>query len=174
MTLMDAENRYGAVSRAVHWIMAALLLVMLASEVWFEALEHTLSEASLMSWHQNLGLIIFGLVVFRGLWRWLNRTRLVPPARWATMARWGHITLYALMILMPLSGLATAVGEGDAVTFLGWTVFGSGPEVEWLEDSGEDVHEVLANVLWLMIGLHVAAALAHQYLLGDRIMKRIA
>ena len=38
MTLMDADDRYGAVSRAVHWIMAVLLLVMLAREVWFEAL----------------------------------------------------------------------------------------------------------------------------------------
>jgi len=72
MTLMDADNRYGAVSRAVHWIMAVMLLVMLASEVWFEALEHTLSDASLMAWHQTLGLTIFGLVIFRGLWRWLN------------------------------------------------------------------------------------------------------
>lgn len=174
MTLMDADNRYGAVSRAVHWIMAVLLLAMLASEVWFEALEHSLSGASLMAWHQSLGLAIFGLVIFRGLWRWLNRSRLSPPVHWATMARLGHIALYALMILMPLSGLATSIGEGDPVTFFGWTIFGRGPEVEWLEDNGEEVHEVLANVLWVMIGVHVAAALAHQYLLGDRIMKRMA
>lgn len=33
---------------------------------------------------------------------------------------------------------------------------------------------VSRTVLWLMIGVHVAAALAHQYLLGDRIMKRMA
>ncbi len=174
MTLMDAENRYGAVSRAVHWIMAVLLLLMLASEVWFEALEDSLSDASLMAWHQSLGLALFGLVLFRGLWRWLNRSRLTPPAHWATMARLGHIALYALMILLPLSGLATSLGEGDPVTFFGWMLSGSGPEVEWLEETGEDVHEVLANVLWLMIGVHVAAALAHQYLLGDRIMKRMA
>ncbi|SFM95448.1 cytochrome b [Marinobacter pelagius] len=174
MTVMDAENRYGAVSRAVHWIMAVLLLLMLASEVWFEALEDSISEASLMAWHQSLGLALFGLVLFRGLWRWLNRSRLTPPAHWATMARLGHVALYALMILMPLSGLATSLGEGDPVTFFGWTLSGSGPEVAWLEESGEDIHEVLANVLWLMIGVHVAAALAHQYLLGDRIMKRMA
>ncbi len=90
------------------------------------------------------------------------------------MAKLGHLALYALMILMPLSGLATSLGEGDPVTFFGWTVFGYGPETEWLEESGEDVHGLLANVLWVMIGLHVAAALAHQYLLGDRIMKRMA
>ncbi|AXS84011.1 MULTISPECIES: cytochrome b [Marinobacter] len=174
MTMMDAGSRYGAVSRALHWIMAVLLLAMLGSEVWFEALEDSLSEASLMAWHQSVGLALFALVVFRGLWRWLNRSRLTAPAHWATMAKWGHFALYALMILMPLSGLATALGEGDTVTFFGWTVFASGPEVAWLEDSGEDIHEVLANVLWLMIGLHVTAALAHQYLLGDRIMKRMA
>lgn len=174
MTLMDAEDRYGAVSRTLHWIMAVMLLVMLASEVWFEALEHTLSDASLMAWHQTLGLTIFGLVIFRGFWRWFNRARLAPPAHWATLAKLGHIALYALMILMPLSGLATSLGEGHTVSFFGWTVFGSGPEVEWLEEIGEDVHKLLANVLWAMIGVHVAAALAHQYLLGDRTMKRMA
>ncbi len=67
MTLMDVDDRYGAVSRAVHWIMAVLLLVMLASEVWFEALEHSLSEASLMAWHQSLGLTIFVLFPFTRL-----------------------------------------------------------------------------------------------------------
>lgn len=174
MTLMDAEDRYGAVSRAAHWIMAVLLLIMLASEVWFEALEHILSEYYLMAWHQSLGLAIFGMVILRGLWRWLNRSRLTPPAHWAPIAKLGHIVLYALMIMMPLSGLVTAYGEGDSVTFFGWTILGAGPEREWLEDSAEEVHETLANILWLMIGIHVAAALAHQYLLGDRIMKRMA
>jgi len=174
MTLMDTENRYGAVARALHWSMAVLLLIMLASEVWFEALEHSVSERSLMGLHQSLGLALFALVLFRGLWRWLNRSRMQPPAHWATMARLGHLALYALMILMPLTGLATSLGEGETVTFFGWTLFGYGPEIEWLEDSGEDLHEALANALWVMIGLHVAAALAHQYMLGDRIMKRMA
>ncbi|MGO1232255.1 MAG: cytochrome b [Marinobacter sp.] len=174
MTMMDTENRYGTVARALHWGMAVLLLLMLASEVWFEALEHSFSERSLMAWHQSLGLALFALVVLRGLWRWLNRARVEPPAHWAMMARLGHLALYALMILMPLTGLATSIGEGETVSFFGWTLVGYGPEIEWLEDSGEDLHEALANALWVMIGLHVAAALAHQYMLGDRIMKRMA
>lgn len=174
MTLMDTENQYGTVSRAIHWLMTALLLTMLASEVWFEGLEDMLSETYLMGWHQSLGLTLLGLVILRGVWRWLNRSRIIPPAHWAVMAKWGHLLLYALMILMPLSGLATALGEGDTVTLFGWTVFASGPEMEWLEDSGEEVHEALATALWLVIGLHVAAALAHQYLLKDGGLKRMA
>lgn len=174
MTLMDAEGRYGSVSRSLHWVMAVFLLAMLGSEVWFEALEDTLSEATLMAWHQSVGLALFGLVVFRGVWRWLNRSRLAPPERWATMAKLGHLVLYALMILMPLSGLATALGDGDRVSFFGWTVFAAGPEVEWLEENIGELHEILANVLWLAIGVHVAAALAHQYMLGDRTLKRMA
>lgn len=174
MTMLDSENRYGVVSRGLHWVMAILLLVMLSTEVWFEGLEHQVREADLMVWHQTLGLIIFALVLFRALWRWLNRSRLAPPAHWATMARLGHIALYALMILMPLSGVATSLGEGDPVSFFGLMVFAPGPEIEFLEEVGEDLHEVLANVLWVMIGVHVAAALAHQLWLGDRLMKRMA
>lgn len=173
MTLMDAENRYGAVSRSVHWVMAALLLIMLGSEVWFEALENSLPEAYLMAWHQSIGLSLLALVAFRGFWRLLNKGRIRPPAHWATAARWGHWVLYALMAIMPLSGLVTVWGEGDGVTAFGWTLLAAGPEVEWLEESGEEVHEALASVLWLVIALHVAAALAHGYLLKDRGLKRM-
>ncbi|MFE8070795.1 cytochrome b [Marinobacteraceae bacterium S3BR75-40.1] len=174
MTLMDADNRYGAVSRLLHWLMAALLLAMLTSEWWFEAFEHTASEGTLMGWHQSVGLLIFGLMLFRIVWRGLNHGRVAPPAHWATAARLGHLALYALMILMPLSGLITSWGEGHAVHFFGTTLIAPGPEMEWLEEGGEEVHEALATVLWIMIGLHVAAALAHQYLMGDRTLRRMA
>lgn len=173
MTLMDGGDRYGLVSRGLHWIMAALLLIMLSSEVWFEAFEHTWSEYTLMAWHQSLGIAIFGLLVVRVLWRWLNRSRVAPPARWATMAKLGHRALYALMLLMPLSGLLTAAGEGDSVTFLGWTLLNAGPEVEWLEEGAEEVHETLATVFWFMIAGHVAAALAHQFLPAPRTEKEV-
>ncbi|SFM32219.1 cytochrome b [Marinobacter zhejiangensis] len=173
MSLMETEHRYGVVSKTLHWLMAALLLIMLASDVWFEAFEHSISEHTLMGWHQSIGALLFGLVLFRGFWRWLNRNRLAPHAQWATLAKWGHFALYAAMVLMPLSGVITVLGEGDALTLFGLTVVPAGPEVEWMEDIGEDVHESLASVLWVMIGLHVAAALVHQYWVGDRTLKRM-
>ncbi|KEF31356.1 MAG: cytochrome b [Gammaproteobacteria bacterium] len=174
MSMMDADNRYGAVSRALHWSMAILLLVNLSSEVWFEALEHRWSDSDLMAWHQTLGLTVFGLLLFRLAWRWVNRSKISMPENWARMAKIGHLALYGLMILMPLSGLATSLGEGDPVSLFGWMVFAPGPEMEWLEDAGEEIHEVLATVFWAAIGIHVAAALAHQFWLGDRVMKRMA
>ncbi|MCG8519515.1 MAG: cytochrome b/b6 domain-containing protein [Pseudomonadales bacterium] len=174
MTLMDADNRYGAVSRALHWSMALLLLGMLASELWFEVLEHRLSGADLMALHQSLGVVLLVLVIVRVGWRWLNRSRLAVPAHWALAAKAGHVVLYLLMLLMPLSGLAIAIGEGDSVALFGWTLLDAGSEIAWLEDSGENLHKILANVFWLMIGLHVAAALIHQHLLDDKVLKRMA
>lgn len=174
MSMMDAENRYGAVSRALHWSMAILLLVNLSSEVWFEALEHSRSEADLMVWHQTLGIAVFGLLLVRIAWRWLNHSKISLPENWARVARLGHFVLYGLMVFMPLSGLAVSLGEGDPVSFFGWMIFTPGPETEWLEEVGEDLHEALATGFWVMIGLHVAAALVHQYWLGDRVMKRMA
>lgn len=174
MALMDRDNRYGAISRALHWSMAVLLLFMLASDWWFEAFEHRVSESALMLWHQSAGALIFGLLLLRIFWRRLNRGRITSPVRWAAPAFWGHMVLYALMLLLPLSGLLAAWGEGDGVNLFGWSLWAPGPEVEWLEEAGEELHEVLANALWVMIGLHVLAALAHQYLLRDRTLSRMA
>lgn len=173
MNWFDTQHRYGRVSRALHWSMALLVLLMLASDWWMEAFEG-LGEARLMGWHKSLGVLLLGLLAVRLAWRWLNRGRLAPPAHWRLAARLGHLALYALLLWLPVSGLLAAWGSGHGVAFFGLPLIPAGPETEWLEESFEEVHEVAANLLWLMIGGHVLAALAHQWWLGERSLRRMS
>ncbi|MBB3189678.1 cytochrome b [Halomonas cerina] len=76
MNWLDTEHRYGPVSRALHWSMALLVLLMLGSDWWMEGL----GEAAAMDLHQSIGLALLALLAFRLAWRAVNRGRLAE--RW--------------------------------------------------------------------------------------------
>ncbi|RTR06319.1 cytochrome b [Halomonas nitroreducens] len=172
MSWLDTHHRYGLVSRFLHWSMAVLILFMLASEVWMEAFEHFV-EANLMGLHKSIGVLLLALLAFRLAWRWFNRGRLAPPVHWRLAARLGHLALYALLLIIPISGVLAAWGSGHGVAFFGVPLLPAGSEIEWLEDAFEETHEILANLLWLVLGGHVLAALVHQWWLGERSLQRI-
>ncbi|MGJ7459043.1 cytochrome b [Halomonas sp. MA07-2] len=169
MNWLDSEQRYGVVSRLVHWAMVPLLLLMLVSDWWMDAL----SKSSAMGLHKSIGLLLLGLLAFRLVWRWINRGRLAPPAHWQWAALLGHLALYGLLGLILVSGLLAAVGSGHGVAFFGLPLVPAGAEIEWLEEAFEEVHEVAANLLWLVIGGHVVAVLGHQWLFADRTLQRM-
>lgn len=173
MSWLDSDNCYGRVSRLLHWVMALLLLVMLTSEGWMEAFEHMAGNPG-MQIHQSIGTLLLALLVFRLIWRRVNLGRVQPLQHWRTAARLGHLALYSLMLVIPLSGLATAWGSGHGVELFGVELLAPGRETEWLEEAGEDTHEVLASLLWLVMAGHILATLAHQHLTGDGILRRMA
>ncbi|TLF52060.1 cytochrome b [Halomonas urmiana] len=172
MNWLDTEHRYGAVSRALHWSMALIVLLMLGSDWWMEAFEG-LGEAAAMSLHQSIGMTLLALLVFRLAWRAVNRGRPAPPAHWRLAAKLGHLALYALLLVIPLSGLLTAIGSGEGVALFGAPLVAADGEIEWLEEAFEETHEVLVNLLWFAIAGHVLAALAHQWWLGERSLQRM-
>ncbi|MDR9440714.1 MAG: cytochrome b [Halomonas sp.] len=172
MNWLDTEHRYGLVSRALHWSMALLVLLMLGSDWWMEGFEG-LGEAAAMDLHQSMGLTLLSLLAFRLAWRAVNRGRPAVLAHWRLAARLGHLALYALLLIIPLSGLFAAWGSGEGVTLFGAPLIAAGAEIEWLEEAFEETHELLANLLWFVIAGHVLAALAHQWWLGERSLQRM-
>lgn len=83
----------------------------------------------------------------------------------------GHYALYALVIMMAVSGIVTAqiAGLGDIV------FFGSGaPLPETFEGIVPLVaHEALSVILMLLVAGHVIAALYHQFVLKESLFARI-
>lgn len=171
----SSRTRFSLPVIALHWLMLALLVLVFASAELREIFpKGSAGRAGLRQWHEVFGLLVFGLVWLRLLVRAVSRTPAIEPAppRWQTMlATAVHVALYALMIVLPLSGWLMLSADGKPVVWLGTqlpALIGPNP---WLADALEDVHEALASIGYALVGAHAAAALFHHYVLRDNTLR---
>ena len=152
---------YSRTQILLHWLMfiliaAQFLLHEPISEAW-DKIEDGLPYAfhPLIAAHVFGGLLILVLVLWRGKIRLSHGAPSLPaeePALMKLAAHATHLSLYALMVLLPVSG---------AVAWFGG-----------VEAAGE-AHEVMRAVLLFLVLLHVVAALYHQFVLKTNIMARM-
>ena len=169
-------TRYHPLLVALHWIMALMVLVSLAAGglVLAEMPRESPDRYMALAGHMTAGLVIGVLLVVRLLTR--IRSEKPPPAttgnalldRIGVLTHWGFYVLIAGMVL---SGLATAIGAG-----LFPIVFGSSGEVlpgDLTVFPQRVAHGFIARVLLALIALHVAAALYHQFVRRDGLLRRM-
>jgi cytochrome b561 len=152
---------YSSAQIGLHWIIALLIaLQFLFNEPMGEAFDSLMrGTVPPFSWgvwaHIAGGVAILALVLWRVA---LRRSRGVPPppegdgtllGRAATL---GHWALYALMLLLPVSGLVAWFGGVETAA---------------------EAHEVMTSVLLFVVAVHVAAALWHQFWLKDHLLLRM-
>lgn len=161
---------------ALHWLMLLLFIGVYATVEAHEVFEHSTTGDLLMFWHFQLGYAIFALAWLRLILRLTGRIPSADPNLPLFMhqlARGMHILLYVLMILLPITGWLTLSAEGESSTFLGINL----PMITGLshgfEEIVEEIHEIAGITGYFLIGLHVAAALLHHYILRDDIMRRM-
>lgn len=178
---MATLSRYNAVAIALHWAIAALIILMLVMGQVMEDLPDTLKFTTFVL-HKSIGITILGLSVFRLIWRLMNPPPALPESMkpheklLAHAAHWG---LYFLMLAMPLSGWAfvSALQKYPTVFFwMGEVPFLPLPEgidKKAMSDLLKEAHELFANGAIALIVLHVAAALKHQYIDKDTVLARM-
>ena len=97
------------------------------------------------------------------------------PAWQSALSKLLHLALYAFFIVMPLLGLATAWLDGKML-YLPFTQIMVPPllaENEALAHTVEDLHKLVGNIFYWVIGLHIVAALYHHFVRRDDTLKRI-
>lgn len=171
----DTQSRYGLLSRALHWLMALLILIQLLK--FGDRIadgEHWIGQ-TLVPTHGSLGALILALVVLRALWAWSQRTRRPDhegPVR--LLVTGGHGMLYLSMLLLPVTGMLYVLGLGYSVKVFGLELIaGSGTETAWMIALGK-LHSPIAWLLLAMVLGHVAAALYHHFVLRDGTLRRMA
>lgn len=91
MNWKNSAQRYGAVSIALHWVMAVLMVGVYASIELHEVYGRTPTGAMFENWHTLLGLSILLLVVLRlGLRLAQPTPRIIPP-----LVNWQHIRAHS-------------------------------------------------------------------------------
>ena len=177
MALTSTTEKWGAIAKLFHWVIAALVLFMII--VGLAAVNAPLSPTKLQLFtiHKVTGLGIFILMIARLLWRVINPTPILPPALagWErAAAKLTHWLLYGLVLLMPISGYVITSAANFPITIFGiFDVPLIVPPDKHTEDLAESVHVLGFFVLAALILLHTAAALRHHFILKDDILRRM-
>lgn len=161
--LRNTGQSIGAVTRLIHWLMAAGVIGMLLLGSYITRMEVGLSNLWLFGLHKSIGLLLLAVLAVRLVWH-----RLSPPpgpiddgVRWhGALARWTHRALYALLLFVPLSGWVASAASGlDVVLFERWTLPRIAPVSERWEAAFFAAHGLLTKALGVLILLHVLGAL---------------
>lgn len=163
---------------AFHWVVVVLVLGSWLSGQFGGDLPRGGAREAGLSVHLSLGVAILGLVMARLFWRVADP----PPAPVrSALGRWGdraghfvHYLLYALLIAVPLAGIVLQFARGEALPIFGVLEIAS----PWTADRAfardvKQVHNLLANAMMIVIGLHAVAALVHHYIFHDRTLLRM-
>ena len=171
------QQRYTTTAIIFHWLVA--LMIIGAFSMGLVMTEMSLSPTKLKyySWHKWAGVTILALATLRLLWRLTHPAPAYPasmPAWQKSSANILHALLYVLMFAVPISGYFYTLAAGFPVVYFGLV------ELPVLIQKNEELKPILKLVhFWLnmtlagTVGLHIAAALKHQFIDRDGVLKRM-
>jgi cytochrome b561 len=170
--------QWGGVARALHWLMALLIigtsifvLHVNDSMPWFQSTP--LVFITYIHWHKAFGLLALVLVLVRLAWR---KSGVVPQTApltpfeqlWSHRA---HIGLYALMLAVPITGWLASSAFGSSTKVFGlFTVPGIIAKSKPLVAPTYWAHFGLAWALLALVVVHIIAAFWHHDRRRDNVL----
>ncbi|SFH96848.1 cytochrome b/b6 domain-containing protein [Albimonas pacifica] len=156
-----AALSYSPAQKILHWAVVALIALQ-----WlvFDSMGrpfHDSMEAGAQVWstvpvvHLVIGLTVLALALARLRLRRSHGAPEAPaaePEPFRTASKWAHVAIYALLLAMPLTGLAAWFG---------------------LIGAAAELHEILMNLLLALVFVHVAAVLVHQFVWKTDLLARM-
>lgn len=175
--LKNSEKSYGWISIAIHWLMALAIFFVFGLGLYMVDLTYydAWYKGSL-ELHKSVGLLLFGLLIFRIFWRviTIQPTALAAPKWQQTLAHGMHHSLYLVMLLLMLSGYLISTADGRAIVMFDLIDIPALPwQIENQEDIAGEIHAILAWLLMALSAAHALAALKHHFINKDCTLKRM-
>lgn len=169
----ETPKRYHPVHVALHWLMAVMTILAIAVGMFvLNPIPDTAEKTGILQVHAVWGGLL-GLVLVARL---ITRFTLTRPASANTdnafldfVAKAVHFLLYVGVIGMVVSGLGTAAQVNLAGVFNSTAPF----PADFMAYPPRIGHGYTALALLGLIGLHVAAALYHQFIKKDNLLARM-
>lgn len=177
MRWKNQQETWGWTAITLHWLVAVVVFGLFALGLYMTGLDYY------DPWyrkgpdlHRSLGVLLFGVLLARLLWRFVSP----PPAPLPDHKAWErylavivHAVLYLLLFAVMISGYLITTADGRAVEVFGWFSVPATLTGEQQEDIAGAIHLWLA---WTVIGLsllHAVAALKHHFIDRDRTLRRM-
>jgi len=175
------EPRYNAVAMALHWLLALMIFGAFAIGVYMTDLPFSPQRLKLYNWHKWAGITFLMLTVLRLVWRVTHRPPALPEAVINAMPGWqtrayhaSHLLMYLLFFAVPLIGWAYSSAAGFPIVWFGQIPLPDLlPADKALAELIKPFHQLSAFCLMALAGLHVAAALKHQWIDRDGLLLRM-
>jgi len=198
MGLHNTGERWGSLAKALHWIMAILIIGLAVVGVfmanftgWWHSdmLDATTLRVDLTQQHKSFGFVVFVLACIRVLWRWVSPA--VPELEYGTpgwqrlLVNSTHYGMYILMFALPLSGWlmssASPLNDLDAYPAqIENMVFGLFAMPDLFPTGDRDlaaifrmIHEYTGYALAFLLLAHIGGVLYHHFILRDSVLTRM-
>ena len=106
LRIENTRDHYGAVAIALHWIMAVLLVVLIAMGLYMVSIPDAgfdKLKINLIIYHKEIGILVLLLMLLRWAWRFVNGLPALVASLpdWQKLsARFVHLCFYALMLAL--------------------------------------------------------------------------
>lgn len=191
MSLKNTADNYGVIAKWLHWCTALAFLGAYMSVYyrhWFTEDDTDVNWTALQL-HLSFGVTVGVLVLLRIIWRMTNRTPNPEPGTKLEhlAAHLGHYALYAVLIIMPVTGYLGAKVDTEffflfdisrfesTQLFQEWIAKGFDITYQEFEAPLDYLHKQVfgAWLAWMLVVGHIAAALYHHYVKKDRTLVKM-
>lgn len=181
MSTTSTATHYSSTAKWLHWLVAGAIVLqfVLAKLAEFAAeADQTVRTLGLLANHKSVGMTILALAIARVVWRLTHKAPPLPT----TMPRWqvgashlSHFLLYGMIFALPLSGWLMSSAASYSVSWFNLFTFPDlvGADKD-LKHQLEEIHEFLAEALFVVALIHILAALKHALFDKDGILRRIS
>ena len=173
---MTSRLQYGTPAKVFHWLIVALLAAQYPIGWLMPDIHRGQTPGAGMTFHVSIGITVLILTALRLLWRLTH-----PVAPESSLPPWQRVSSEAMHWLLYALVLATTLSGWLFASFRGWSIkfFYLVPMPMLAADNAaagraiDGLHQAMEWALLVVIGLHVAAALAHIYVYRDGVMRRM-
>ncbi len=177
MHLKSTAQSYSAVTKILHWLMAILVVTCWMLGVLTNDALKVSSRTVTLFVHIAVGLALLDVLVLRALWRAMSSP---PPAErpifgiWPRVGRLMHYLLYAMLLMVPVTGILLQFSVGKGLPLYGVAEIPSPLAFDaTFAIIMTEVHELSAHSLMILAAIHALAVLVHHYVFRDRTLVRM-
>jgi cytochrome b561 len=169
------NDGYGIGAIALHWLMFLMVVAVgilgLLHDSWPKR-----TQSFWIDLHAVIGLILWLLLAVRFWWRMRHPPPALPAEVSAVSRRLSQIVhwlLYALLFVTPILGVVTFIWHGRTFDFGFFQLNFHVAKDRTIFKPTEDIHGYLAYGIFAVVLVHALAALWHQFVKHDGILRRM-